>query len=230
MHPSFKVGKNGKKMFTSTTEPSSGVSDSGDFWLDPITNEVKGWNGASWQLIVFDNIKIANNTIEVLNTDGNLNVRPNGTGDFVIGVATGGTSTMTAPDDQSIVIQAGAGTGANDGGDLTFRGGAPQGAGAYGRVILGQYQNGIATLIAADSADAIIQAGASTNGNDSGNDLYLRGGDGTGGNGIDGRVIIDIGNVSITNTVTAGAFVGDGSGLTGVTSVLVFDSAGVQLN
>jgi hypothetical protein len=208
---SFKIGKGGSTLYPTASDPGG---QNGDWWLDT-TGSIKVKISGSWtdiatggglSNIVEDTTPQLGGNLDVNGYDivsvsnGDIDIIPDGTGSIRLGNATGSTSTMTGSDDQNVVIQAGAGTGANDGGDLTLRGGAPQGAGAYGTVILGNSAAGTATMTAPADLDAIIQAGAATAGNP-GADFYIRGGDGTAGTGVDGNVIFDIGNVSISNNI-----------------------------
>jgi hypothetical protein len=195
--PTFQIGKGGPTIHKGAAVPT-GVN--GDYWIDP-TGEMKVKVGGAWELIHFDNLTLSGNTLSSTDTDGNISVVPDGVGNVVLGAAAGGTSTMTAPDDQDVIIQAGPGTGANDGGDLTLRGGSPEGAGADGDVILGTAGGGTSTMTAPDNADVVIQAGPATTGNP-GADLYIRGGDGTGGTAVDGNILIDLGELILSNPFT----------------------------
>lgn len=135
-----------------------------------VGNEHIDWTNATQNLdtagnVSAGNITISANTISSTNTNGDINLTPNGTGQVVIGNASS-TSSLTAP----------------------------------------------------DNADAVIEAGAATSGFP-GADLFLRGGDGAAGTGVDGNVIIDQGNLNLSSnniinggTITATSFVGDLTG------------------
>lgn len=66
-----------------------------------------------------------------------------------------------------------------------------------GEVVIGN-ASANSTLIATDNANAIIEGGTAT-GVNPGGDLFLRGGDGSAGSGVDGDVIIDRGNLDLSS-------------------------------
>jgi hypothetical protein len=147
-----------------------------------VLNEHINWTSTTENLstsgtITVGNINLDGNTISSTDTNGNLNIIPDGTGEVILGTASA-SSTLEAPPD----------------------------------------------------ADAFIIAGEATTGND-GSDLYLRGGSGAGGTGIDGNAIIDVGNLGIGTSAPASALdieVNDASD-TNVMRLANIGSAGIRM-
>lgn len=137
--PYFQVGKGGATLYPSDTDPDiSYTINDGDFWLDTSLGELKVRIAGAWEYIVFGNIAISGNTISSTDVNGDINIIPNGTGEVIIGTASGNPSEIIAPDDTDFIISAGLGIGANDGGDLTLRAGLAGGTGDDGAVIFDQ--------------------------------------------------------------------------------------------
>jgi hypothetical protein len=132
--PYFQIGKNGATLYPSDADPTGTytVSD-GDFWFDTSLGELKVRLAGAWEYIVFGNIAISGNTISSTNTNGDINIVPNGAGDVVVGNDNGGPTEIVAPDDTNFIIEAGLGTGVNDGADLFLRAG-DTGSGSEGTV------------------------------------------------------------------------------------------------
>jgi hypothetical protein len=107
------------------------------------------------------------------------------------------SSLYNAADDVSVTIEAGDGSGSNNGADLVVRGGAAGTSANDGKVIIGHLGTVLTTMSAPDDTSLLIQAGSGT-GNNDGGDLTLRPGV-LAGTGADGDVIIDVGNFSLTS-------------------------------
>ena len=130
----FQISKGGVTLHQGPSQPT-GID--GDFWFDD-AGELKVRVSGTWELVHFDNISFSGNTISSTNTDGDISVVPDGTGDVILGTASGGTSQIIGPDDTIVYIDGGSGTGDNDGGDLILRGGVLSGAGVDGDVVIGR--------------------------------------------------------------------------------------------
>lgn len=133
-----------------------------------------------------DNISIDGNTISATNTNGDVVLVPNGTGEVAVGNQLAATTTMAGAGDLIVSSE----------GDITLL------ADSAGKIIIGNAVGTAGTISGPDEKDLVLEGGTAAAAIDGG-DLYLRGGDAT-GTGADGTVFLDRGGV-VAGAATGGS-------------------------
>lgn len=157
--PYFQIGKGGATLYPTDTDPTGTYTvNNGDFWLDTSLGELKVRIGGAWAYTTFGNISISGNTISSTDANGDINLIPDGTGEVIIGTASGNPSEITAPDDTNLILAAGLGVGVADAGDLYLRAGLAGGTGADGTVFIDQGGVLVGTATGGDQGAGTVNA------------------------------------------------------------------------
>lgn len=78
----FRIGKNGTTLYQGSSDPSISYTISeGDYWLDTTDNSIKSYVSSMWQSINLGNFSFSANTMSTTNTNGDINLSPDGTGE-----------------------------------------------------------------------------------------------------------------------------------------------------
>jgi hypothetical protein len=84
--PYFTIGKKGTTIFQGSSDPSGSYTiKDGDIWIDTTSNSLKVRNSSAWEIPGLGNLAISGNTLSSTDTNGNIQLSPDGSGVVLIG-------------------------------------------------------------------------------------------------------------------------------------------------